>query len=137
MDILKKTLLIGVVFLTSCSLEDPRYFSLNCNGQLSTVNSRESLISQENRKYEFDENEFKRRNCLIKDSLVVCYKELSNTTNRTTTKEQLIYNIGNYSFTDFKVTVGLNESNNQPVFISNELFQSNCPRTVKRVKKDS
>ena len=133
---MKKLLLLSVFLLTSCSPGEIKNFSLNCSGTNSDFSSSNALITKENRQYEFDEKILKEKNCTIKDKTILCNKEYTSGP-KLLTRERLIYNTGDYSLNELIQTIGIDETKNIPMYVKTVVFQSSCPMTIKRVKKDS
>ncbi|MBT8585391.1 hypothetical protein G6655_02555 [Polynucleobacter paneuropaeus] len=76
------------------------------------------------------------RSC-IKDGLVLnCYREIEYP-HLQRTKEQFLYNTGDYSLSDGVTRIGVDTATGKPIFIKTELFRTTCPMTVKRSKKES
>ena len=133
---MKKLLLLSVFLLTSCSPGEIKNFSLNCSGTTSDFSSSNAIITKENRQYEFDEKILKEKNCTIKDKTILCNKEYILGP-KLLTRERLIYNTGDYSLNELVQTIGIDETKNIPMYVKTVVFQSSCPMTIKRVKKDS
>jgi len=134
---MKKYLLLSVFLLLACSKNSQTTFSLDCEGTYSEISDSGSAIvaTKQKRRYEIDTNQMIGRNC-TKDGLMLnCYREVEYP-NRQRTKEQFLYNTGDYSLSDGKVRIGIDPSTGKPIFIKTELFRATCPMTIRRSKSN-
>lgn len=135
---MKKYLLLSLFLLLACSKGSQTTFSLDCEGTYTEISGSGSVIStaRQKRHYEIDANQMSDRSC-IKDGLVLnCYREIEYP-NLQRTKEQFLYNTGDYSLSDGVTRIGVDTATGKPIFIKTELFRTTCPMTVKRSKKES
>ena len=93
-------------------------------------------IVKQKRYYEIDQNQMSQRTCSKEGLVLNCYKEIE-LPNFERSKEQFIYNTGDYSLSDVTVTIGIDKTTGKPVFLNSSIFRAVCPMTVRRSKKES
>jgi hypothetical protein len=130
---MKKIYLLLIVCLMACSRDNETTYSLNCEGTLIEISAsgESSKTSKQNRQYAIDSNQMTQRSCVKEGMQLICYKE-AELPNQQRSKEQLIYNTGDYSLSEVLVLIGIDKSSGKPIFIKNELFRATCPMTIKR-----
>ena len=130
---MKKIFLLIVFCLMACSRNNETSYSLDCEGTLIEISASgsSSKTSRQNRRYEIDSNQMTQRSCVKEGTQLTCYKE-TELPDQQRSKEQLVYNTGDYSLSEVLVLIGVDKSSGKPIFIKNELFRATCPMTVKR-----
>ena len=124
-------LLPAITLLVSCG-SDSSNFRADCNGKIITYSQGAQTVDKEIRRYEFTDNKLIGRDYSFNKGIIFCYSEVTESDSRS--KEQLIFDKGNYTLTDIKTTIEANKSIGVR-FIKTEIYQSNCPMTIIPTKK--
>jgi hypothetical protein len=124
-------LLLVIALLVSCG-SDNSNFRADCNGKIIAYSQGTQTVDKESRKYEFADNKLIGRECSLNKGIIFCYSEVAESDSRS--KEQLIFDKGNYTLTDIKTVIEANKSDGAR-FVKTEIYQSNCPITVIPTKK--
>jgi len=119
-----------LMLLVSCGSHNSN-FRADCNGKIITYSQGVQTVEKETRIYEFADNKLIGRECSLDKSVIFCYSEVAGS--ESTSKEQLIFDRNNYTMTDIKTTIEANKSNGVR-FVKTEIYQSNCPMTIKPAK---
>ena len=136
---MKKIFLVSLTLpsmLVSCGQTDMTNFSLNCQGNTTNYSSEHSVTSRESRKYKFDEKVFLERNCVLDQKTIICTREYISGP-QLVSRERFLYNTSDYTLSELHQTIGFDALKKLPYYVKTEIFQSNCPMTVTRVKKAS
>ena len=135
---MKKYLLLPLFLLLACSKGSQTTYTLDCNGSYTVITAAGASVDivKQKRYYEIDQNQMSQRTCSKEGLVLNCYKEIE-LPNFERSKEQFIYNTGDYSLSDVSVTIGIDKSTGKPIFLNSSIFRAVCPMTVRRSKKDS
>ena len=123
-------LLPALMLLVSCGTDNSN-FHADCNGKIITYSQGVQTVEKETRRYEFTDNKLIGRECSFNKGIIFCYSEVVESDSRS--KEQLIFDKGNYTLTDIKTIIEANKSSGAR-FIKTEIYQSNCPMTIRPSK---
>ena len=123
-------LIPALMLLVSCGTDNSN-FRADCNGKMITYSQGVQTVEIETRRYEFADNKLIGRECSLDKGVIFCYSEVTESDFRS--KEQLIFDRNNYTLTDIKTTIEANKSNGVR-FVKTEIYQSNCPMTIKPSK---
>ena len=124
-------LIPALMLLVSCGTDNSN-FRADCNGKMITYSQGVQTVEKETRRYEFADNKLIGRECSLDKGIIFCYKEMIGP--ESTSKEQLIFDRGNYTLTDIKTTIEANKGGGAK-FTKTEIYQSNCPMTIISIKK--
>jgi hypothetical protein len=120
-----------ITLLFSCS-SDNSNFRADCNGKIITYSQGIQTVDKEIRRYEFANNKLIGRECILNKGIIFCYSEVAESDSRS--KDQLIFDKGNYTLTDIRTTIEADKSSGVR-FVKTEIYQSNCPITIIPTKK--
>ena len=123
-------LLPALMLLVSCGTDNSN-FHADCNGKIITYSQGVQTVEKETRRYEFTDNKLIGKECSLNKGIIFCYSEVAESDSRS--KEQLIFDKGNYTLTDIKTIIEANKSSGAR-FIKTEIYQSNCPMTIRPSK---
>ena len=123
-------LLPALMLLVSCGTDNSN-FHADCNGKIITYSQGVQTVEKETRRYEFTDNKLIGKECSFNKGIIFCYSEVAGSDS--TSKEQLIFDRNNYTLTDIKTTIEANKSN-RVRFVKTEIYQSNCPMTIRPSK---
>jgi len=123
-------LIPALMLLVSCGSDNSNFYA-DCKGKIITYSQGVETVANEARRYEFADNRLIGRECSLTKGIIFCYKEMIGP--ESTSKEQLIFDRGNYTLTDIKTTIEANKGGGAK-FTKTEIYQSNCPMTIKPAK---
>jgi hypothetical protein len=124
-------LLPALMLLVSCGTDNSN-FHADCNGKIITYSQGVQTVEKETRRYEFADNKLIGKECSFNNGIIFCYSEVAESDSRS--KEQLIFDKGNYTLTDIRTTIEADKSS-EVRFVKTEIYQSNCPITIIPTKK--
>jgi len=124
-------LMPALMLLVSCGSDNANFYA-DCKGKIITYSQGVETVANEARRYEFADNMLIARECSFNKGIIFCYKEMTGSDSRS--KEQLVFDKGNYTLTDIKTTIEANKGG-EAKFTKTEIYQSNCPMTIISTKK--
>ena len=124
-------LMPALMLLVSCGSDNANFYA-DCKGKIITYSQGVETVANEARRYEFADNMLIGRECSLTKGIIFCYKEMIGPVS--TSKEQLIFDRGNYTLTDIKTTIEAKKGG-EAKFTKTEIYQSNCPMTIISTKK--